>query len=362
MRRFTYTALPGRVVFAPGAARTHLAPEVERLGAERVLLLATERERERAEELAAPLGERVATRFSGVRPHVPVAVAERARAAAEAARADALLCVGGGSTIGTAKAIALVSRQPIVAVPTTYAGSEMTPVWGLTEGGRKTTGRDPRVQPRSVIYDPELTTSLPAAVTGPSAMNAMAHCVEALYAPGANPVTALMAEEGIRALARGVPVAVDRPDDLEGRTETLYGAYLAGAAFAVAGSALHHKICHVLGGAYDLPHAELHTVVLPQVAAFQEPAVPGAMARAARALGAAEGAGAGAALHDLATEIGAPTALRDIGMRAEDLDAAAGLVLENVPPDNPRPVTRDDIRRLLDDAFEGRRPAAPAAA
>src|SRR4051812_8185897 len=318
MRRFTHTALPGRVVFAAGAARTALAPDVERLGARRALLIATDRDRALVDELAAALGDRVVGRFSEVRPHVPLPTAERARAAARAADADALLAVGGGSAIGTAKAIALESGLPIVAVPTTYAGSEMTPVWGVTEARRKTTGTDPRVLPHLVVYDPELTLSLPASVTGPSAMNAMAHCVEAFYAPGANPVTGLMAEEGIRALARALPGAVARPDDLAHRTETLYGAYLAGAAFAGAGSALHHKVCHVLGGAFDLPHAELHTVVLPQVTAFLEPALPDVMARVARALGDRGRDGAAVGLHDLAAAIGAPTTLERIGMRRED--------------------------------------------
>ena len=322
---------------------------MERLGARRVLLIAAEPERELAEALTAAVP--VHATFAEVRQHVPEEIARRARAAADGA--DALLSVGGGSTTGTAKAVALETGLPIVAVPTTYAGSEMTPVWGLTAGARKTTGTDARVLPKVVVYDPELTVSLPPEITGPSAMNALAHCVEAFYAPGASPITSLMAEEGIRAIARGVPGAVERPDDLEARSETLYGAYLAGAAFAVAGSGLHHKTCHVLGGAYDLPHAPLHTVMLPQVAAFQTPALPEEMGRVARALGAAD---AGRALFDLARAIGAPTALRDIGLRAEDLDEAVRLVLEKVPEDNPRPVEEEDVRELLEAAFAGRRP------
>jgi alcohol dehydrogenase class IV len=229
----------------------------------------------------------------------------------------------------------------------------MTPVWGMTERRRKTTGTDGRVLPKLVVYDPELTFSLPAAITGPSAVNALAHSVEAFYAPGANPITGLIAEESIRAIAAGLPGAVARPDDVEARSLTLYGAYLAGAAFAVAGSGLHHKVCHVLGGAYDLPHADLHTVMLPQVVAFQQPALPEAMGRVARALGSGDAAGG---LHALALRIGAPTALRDIGMRAEDLDEAVGLVLEKVPQDNPRRVEEEDVRGLLEAAFEGREP------
>ena len=357
MKAFTYDALPGRVVFGAGASRGKLAEEVGRLDAERVLFVATEQERELAEDLASPLGERLAGLFTGVRPHVPVEVAERARAAAREVEADWLLSIGGGSTTGTAKAVALETELPIVAVPTTYAGSEMTPVYGLTSGQRKRTGKSPKVLPKVVIYDPELTFSLPDFITGPSAMNAMAHCVEAFYAPGANPITSLMAEEGIRALASGVPAAVSRPDDLEGRTRTLYGAYLAGAAFAAAGGGNHHKICHVLGGAYDLPHAETHTVILPQAVAFNEGAIPEVMQRVACALGAEEAA---AGLYDLARSIRAPTALKDIGMKEENLDEAVTLILEEAPRENPQPVDEARIRELLEDAYSGRRPGLVA--
>src|SRR3989441_6648884 len=215
VRTFTYDALPGRVIFGPAGSRQRLAEEVDRLGARRVLLIATERERELAEELWVPLGDRIVGVFIDIRPHVPVEVAEEARELVRRLKADCLLSIGGGSTTGTAKAIALAEPLPIVAVPTTYAGSEMTPVWGLTQGQRKTTGISRDVLPQVVVYDPELTFSLPGFITGPSAMNAMAHCVEAFYAPGANPITSLMAEEGIGALAHGVSVAVEKPEDLE---------------------------------------------------------------------------------------------------------------------------------------------------
>ena len=356
MKSFTYESLPGRVVFRVGASREKLVEEVVRLGAERVLLVVTEREKEFAEELAAPLGDRVVGVFTNVRPHVPVEVAKAARELTRRLSADCLLSVGGGSTTGTAKAIALEHPLPIVAVPTTYAGSEMTPIWGLTAAQRKTTGTSVDVLPKVVVYDPELTVSLPPFITGASAMNAMAHCVEAFYAPGANPITSLVAEEGIRALARGVPVAVTSPEDLEGRSETLYGAYLAGAALASAGAGIHHKICHVLGGAYDLPHAEMHTVVLPHAVAFNEPAIPEVMQRVAGALGEWGKNGAATGLYDLAERIGAPTALKDIGMKEEDLDEAVGLVLGAVPEDNARPVDEAGVRSILENAYAGRRP------
>ena len=377
MNSFVYEALPGRIVFGAGASREKLAGEADRLGARRVLLFATEREVSLAEELSGPLGDRIVGVFTGVRPHVPVEVAGAARELAGRLGADCLLSVGGGSTTGTAKAVALETGLPIVAVPTTYAGSEMTPVWGMTEARRKTTGSSPDVLPKVVVYDPELTFSLPPSITGPSAINALAHCVEAFYAPGANPITSLVAEEGVRALARGVPVAVGRPEDPDGRSETLYGAYLAGAAFAVAGSGLHHKICHVLGGAYDLSHADTHTVVLPHAVAFNEPAIPDVLGRVARALNEARDnppggtpggtpgggpgdGGAAAGIFDLVERIGAPTALKDIGMREEDLDEAVSLVLEKVPEDNPRPADEAGVRAILEGAYAGHRPATVA--
>ncbi len=358
MRLFTYEALPGRVVFGTGSSRSQLAPEIERLGALRILLIASARDQPLAEQLTLPFAAAVVGHFSAVRPHVPIEVAQQARALARELEADCLLTIGGGSAIGTAKAVALEQGQPIVAVPTTYAGSEMTPIYGLTTAQRKQTGRALAVLPRLVIYDPELTRSLPASISGPSAMNAMAHCVEALYAPGANPITSLIAEEGIRALAHGVPLAVAQPENMDGRSETLYGAYLAGAALAAAGTSLHHKICHSLGGAYNLPHAEMHTVVLPHAVAFLAPALPEAMGRIARALGAPEQGelAAATALYDLATTIGAPRGLKDLGLAEAQLSEAAALVYNQLPPDLPRTIDEPAIAALLAAAFWGRRP------
>ena len=321
MRAFSYQPPPGRVVFGAGASRARLAEELAELGARRVLLVAAPSERGLAEELAAPLRGLVAGTFDRVRPHVPAEVAEAAREAAHDARADWLLSVGGGSTTGVAKAVALELGLPIAAVPTTYAGSEMTPIYGITDGGRKRTGTSPAVVPRLVVYDPELTVTLPPAITAASAMNAMAHAIEALYGPGANPVTALVAEEAIRALAAGMPAAVDDPSDPDARDVTLWGAYLAASALAVAGVGLHHRICHVLGGAYDLPHAELHAILLPHVVALQERDLPEVMARVALALGAPR---ASPALLALAERVPGPHTLADLGLR--DVAEAADLI------------------------------------
>jgi len=361
--QFTYDALPGRVVFGAGSARARLAEELDALGAERIVLVAAQSELALALELAAPLGDRVVASFTGVRPHVPMEVAGAARAAAVQAHADTLVCVGGGSTTGTAKAIGLELPLPILAVPTTYAGSEMTPVWGLTEGRRKTTGRSPAVLPRVVIYDPELTLTLPAAVTGPSAMNAIAHCVEALYVPAANPVTSLLAQRGIGALAQGAAVSVERGDDIAGRSLTLFGAYLAGCAFAAVGGGLHHKICHILGGALDLPHAETHAVVLPHVVAFFAPAIPAALAEIDTALGGENPRDVAGALHDLGRRLRSPAGLRAVGMREQDLEPMIELVLAGAAEGrHPRPIDEPGVRAIVTGAFEGTRPQPAALA
>jgi maleylacetate reductase len=351
---FTYEALPVRVVFGPGSLE-QLREEVERLGVKRALVLSTHGQRHLAESAAERLGPLAVGIHDGAVMHVPVEVAEAARQEAARLQVDCCVAIGGGSTTGLAKAIALTSGLPFVAVPTTYAGSEMTPVWGMTEGGQKRTGRDRRVLAKTVLYDPLLTLSLPASVSGPSGMNAIAHCVEALYAPDGNPIVSLMAREGIRALAESLPLVVREPGDLEARSKALYGAWLAGTALSATSMSLHHKLCHVLGGRYNLPHAEVHTVILPHAAAYNVSAAPEAMRHIAAALLAEDAPGG---LFDLAESVGAKTALKDIGMRAEDLDEAADLSARD-PYANPAPVTREGIRRLLDDAYHGRRPGAP---
>lgn len=351
MRPFVYEALPGRVVFGPGEF-SHAADELDRLSAKRVLLIADRSGSSWADRLAEALGARLVARIDEVLAHVPIESAEAARGLARETRADTIVTLGGGSATGLGKAVALVLPIPILAIPTTYAGSEMTPIWGLTSGARKETGRDTRVQPRTVIYDPLLTLSLPASIAGPSGMNALAHCVEAVYADGANPVTTLIALEGVRVLSTALPRIVAAPDDHEARADALVGAYLAASSFAAAGSGIHHKICHVLGGAYDLPHAEMHTVVLPHSIAFMAPREPAAMARIGSSIGDIDVA---AAVSDLARRIGAPVDLASIGMPRDRLDEAARLVTEAVQG-QIADVDEPMMRRLLGDAFDGRRP------
>ncbi len=356
MRAFVYNSLPSRVVFGRGALEK-LGAEIERLGAKRALVLCTPEQRASAEDVARRLGARSAGVYDKAVMHVPIETAEAARAVAKDLNADCCVAVGGGSTIGLGKAIALTSALPILAIPTTFAGSEMTPIYGITAQGQKKTGRDVRVLPKTVIYDPQLTMTLPAKIAGPSGMNAIAHCVEALYAEDANPITSLMAEEGIRALARSLPKVVSDPTDLEARAEALYGAWLAGACLGNVGMAIHHKLCHTLGGSYNLPHAETHTVILPHAVRYNRDAAKDAMARISRALGGNEAADADPAdgLYDLARKIGAPLSLKDIGMKADALDAAARLATQN-PYYNPRPIEYAAIRQLLQNAWEGRRP------
>jgi alcohol dehydrogenase class IV len=195
---------------------------------------------------------------------------------------------------------------------------------------------------------------MPPMLSATSGMNSIAHCVEALYSKDANPIISMMAEEGIRALAAGLRLVMKDPANLDARSNALYGAWLGGVSLGAVGMALHHKLCHTLGGSFNLPHAETHTVVLPHATAYTASSAPHAMARIARALGAKSAA---QGLFDLAVSLGAPTSLADLGLKASDLDRAADLAVQN-PYYNPRPITREGVKALLQDAFEGRRPSA----
>jgi maleylacetate reductase len=350
---FTYQALPMRVVFGAGALRT-LPEEVAALGLSRVLVLCSPEQADTGRLVAAALGDRAAGVLAEARMHVPVEVAARARDLAVELGADGCVAVGGGSAVGLGKAVALEHGLPVIAVPTTYAGSEMTPVWGLTQDGEKRTGRDERVLPRSVVYDPELTLTLPAEMSATSGMNAIAHAVEGLYAPDATPIISLMAEEGARALAAALPRVVADGTDIDGRSEAQYGAWLCGAVLAATTMSLHHKLCHTLGGTLDLPHAATHTVVLPHALAYNAAAAPAAVAALSRALGTDDPA---RELWELAGRLGAPRSLRELGMAESDIPRIADLAVAN-PYANPRPVTRDGVVELLTCAWRGDPPRA----
>ena len=351
MRSFVYNALPTRVVFGVGSV-LQLAAEVVRLGKGRVLMITTPGRAAMAIRLAELLPDRVAGFFDKAVMHTPVEIANKARELASSVGADCCVAVGGGSTIGFGKAIALTSGLPVIAVPTTYSGSEMTTIWGLSADGAKQTGRDPKVLPKTVIYDPELTLDLPPAVSAASGMNAIAHCAEALYAHDGNPIISLMAEEGIRAMANALPVVVKSPKNVEARSDALYGAWLAGATISTTSVALHHKLCHVLGG-FGLPHAETHAIVLPHALRYNEEAAPQAMARICKAM---QTGNAAAGIYDLEKKLGLPMRLADIGMKEADLERAARIAAE-APYPNPRKVEYAPVLELLRDAYQGRRPS-----
>lgn len=345
---FAFSQPARRVRFGPGV-RGDTGSEIERLGCVRAAILSTPGKRGMAEALAADIGGAAAGIVPLARMHTPVAVTEEALGEVRRLGADCLVAIGGGSTIGLGKALALGTGLPQIVLPTTYAGSEATPVLGQTEGGRKTTLTDPRVQPQVILYDAELVRSLPVPITVASALNAMAHAAEGLYARDRNPVATLFAAEGLRAFRRALPAVCQDPHNLEARGETLYGAWLCGTVLGQVGMALHHKLCHVLGGSFDLPHAETHAVMLPHTIAFNAGAA-GALLDPLRAVfGESD---VGRALADFADGVGAPRALRDLGLKAADLDRAADLAME-ASYWNPRPLVRDEILRLLRLAWTG---------
>jgi alcohol dehydrogenase class IV len=350
MHTFTFDQPGYRVIFGVGTI-DQLPQEVERLGT-RALVVSTPAELPFAQDAARRLGDLAAGMFTDAVMHHPIEIIRAARDRAKQVNADCYVTIGGGTTTGTGKAIALETGMPVIAVPTTYAGSEMTPIYGLTEGGVKRTGRDRKVLPKAVIYDARLTVSLPPLVSATSGINAMAHCVEGLYAFDGNPIVTLMAAEGIRALARALPAVVKEPANLEARSDALYGAWLAGIVLGTASIGIHHKLCHTLGGTFNLPHADVHTVVLPYATAYNRDYAPEAMRLAAAALGAPDAA---QGIYDLNVRLGAPTSLKQIGMPADGLDRAAELATQNQYP-NPRPIEYAAIRELLENAFNGIRP------
>jgi len=350
VKPFTRHALPGTVVFGHGAL-AQLPEHVALLGAARPLLLAGATPALTA-QVEALLPDRAGT-WTDIRQHVPAELADQCHQHAADLGADLLVCVGGGSTTGLAKAVALRGGPRILAVATTYAGSEMTPVWGQSQGGVKRTGRDLRVLPATVLYDPELLTGLPASVVGPSGMNALAHCVEALYSAAAEPLSSLAAVEGARLLARHLPAAFSDAD-LSARGEVLWASCLAGHVFGTVGGSLHHAVCHLLGGRHDLPHAETHAIVLPHVVQLLLPAVREQLRPLADVLG-VQPEGLPAALWDIGAAVDTPTGLGAVGMPQADLPAAAQALLDKDPP-SPLPLTLSQTTRLLDDAFVGRRP------
>ncbi|WP_421982865.1 maleylacetate reductase [Roseibium sp.] len=350
-RAFTYRGSAAHIVFGAGK-RAETGVWVEKLGCGKALVLSTPHQANDAEKLAGDLGALAVGVFAKATMHTPVDVTDEAMELVKASGADSVVSLGGGSTTGLGKAIAYRTDLPQIVIPTTYAGSEVTPILGQTEGGRKTTVRGDSILPEVVIYDADLTTGLPLSMTITSGLNAMAHAAEALYAQDRNPVSSLMAAEGLAAFSEALPLLKADPADTEARSAALYGAWLCGTVLGTVGMALHHKICHTLGGSFDTPHAETHAIMLPHTVGFNAAAVPEQLQPIADLFGATPGAG----LFDFSTKIGAPLALRDLGLSEADLDRAADIATEN-PYWNPRPIDRASIRNLLQDAWEGSRPA-----
>lgn len=357
---FEYVAHPARVVFGSGTA-SRVGDEVRRLGGTRVLLLAGPSVAAAAEHLCSTLGPLLAARFDGAAMHTPVEVTEKALEVLQASEADCLVALGGGSTTGLSKALALRTDLPQIVLPTTYAGSEVTPVLGETSDGRKVTTSAASVLPETVIYDVGLSRGLPTGMTVTSSINALAHAVEALYSPQANPIIDGFALEAIALISRALPLVVQdavAPDVPDPRADLLRAAWLAGTCLGSVGMGLHHKLCHVLGGSFGLPHAQTHTVILPHAMAYNAAAAPRAMRRIAEALGVED---APSGLFDLIASVGGPASLRGLGLAEADLPHAARSAAAQSYP-NPRELTGEGIEALLRDAWHGRRPAAPRVA
>ncbi|WP_213780717.1 maleylacetate reductase [Caballeronia sp. dw_276] len=345
---FTYDALPARIVMGAGK-RKDVAAEVERLGCKCPLIVTTHEQAALGDDIARQFDVGSTTLFAAAAMHTPWDVTQRALEAAQSARADCVIAIGGGSSIGLSKAIALRTKLPQIVLPTTYAGSEVTPIIGETRDGQKHTQRTLEVLPEVVIYDIEFTLTLPVSLSVASGLNAIAHGVEALYAADANPVTSMMAEDGIAALAESLPNIVQSPDSIEARRLAQYGAWLCGTCLGTVGMGLHHKICHVLGGTFNLAHAQTHAVMIPHVVAYNAHAASDAMLRIARALNARH---AWTGLHELAVKLDAPRSLETLGMPESGIERAVELTMQNFYS-NPRAPDADALLHMLRQAWRG---------
>jgi maleylacetate reductase len=352
---FVYAAAPARVVFGQSRVR-ELGAELDRLGIARVMVACTPGGESRYRPIIDAIGGRCVRVFARAEQHCPEPIAEAALAEFAGSGADGVATIGGGSTIGLGKVIAARCKVPFVAIPTTLSGSEMTALYGMKVGQEKRTWTDAAAKARTVIYDPNLTVSLPKHETATTGMNCLAHCVEALYPAQPNPIARLIALEGIRVLGASLPGVVER-NDAESRAGALYAGFIGGLLVSMVGIGLHHKICHVLGGHFDVAHGDSNSVILSQVVGFNAPAMPAIAADIGEAL---SGNDPGAAIFDLAERIGAPTSLRQLGVPRSGLHAVAEEVVAR-GTHSPRPITVEALAHLLDQAWHGQRPtAAPA--
>ena len=356
MINFIQESLSPRIIFGPGRL-AQLRAEAECLGMKRLLVLSTPGRKQLAQQVAELLGELSVGIYAKSTLHVPGKVVSCLATHLGKLQIDGCVAVGGGSTIGLAKMASLKFNTPYLAIPTTFSGSEMTPIWGTTNNNIKTTGRDQIVLPRTVIYDPELSLSLPSRIAAASGMNAIAHCVEALYSDKHNPLASLLAREGIRILNATLTDLDSCQNQLEVRAAMLLGSYYAGMSLAASVMGIHHKICHVLGGSFNLSHSEVHAVILPYALAFNSRSIPEAVALIENALSCPKN-GAPQALFELNKQVGLPISLRALGMHPADLEKAAELIISGAYT-NPRPINYKNISALLESAFFGLRPSQP---
>jgi alcohol dehydrogenase class IV len=349
-KNFIYNASPSRVIFGRGTIQ-QLPSEISRQALKSPLLLTTPQQVAQAETLKTILNGAIAGIFTEATMHTPTNITEKALEYARSISADSIISIGGGSTIGLGKALSIRTGLPHICIPTTYAGSEMTPILGETADGVKKTRSDPKILPGTVIYDVDLTMTLPASMSATSGVNAIAHAVEALYAQNTNPVISLLALEGTKALASALPKIVAAPSDVEARTKALYGAWLCGLCLGSVGMSLHHKLCHTLGGSFNLPHAETHTIVLPHALAYNAPEISGVMKQLAEVLPGSDG-DAIKGLNVLLENLKVKRGLKEFGMKEEDVDKAADIAVSN-PYWNPRKVEKEGVRELIRRAWAG---------
>ncbi|KAK3681250.1 hypothetical protein B0T22DRAFT_523326 [Podospora appendiculata] len=352
MDNFEYVSAPHRVVFGRGTLQ-ELPSMLEKIKAKAVLVLCTPQQISTAEAVKAIIGDAGVSIFSEATMHTPTHITEKAMLAAKDKGVDGIVSVGGGSTVGLGKALSIRTGLPHLCIPTTYAGSEMTPILGETENGRKVTRRDPRILPTAVLYDVDLFKTLSVDMTVYSGINAIAHAVEALYATNKNPIIDLLACEGIRTLCSALPLLQADGNDPAARHQALYGAWLCGMCLGAVDMALHHKLCHTLGGMFNLPHAETHVVLLPHALAYNAsaPAAAGAMAKLAAALPDSAGDPV-RGINALYQRLGIRLSLQGLGMPETGVDEACDVAIAN-PYKNPRALEREGIRELIRRAWAG---------
>lgn len=346
-----YNVRPPRIVFGAGTIRG-IAAEVTRLGGRRALVVSTPGRQAMGQRIADHLGPMLAAILPEAISQVPIEMARQGRQRAREVDADCLVAIGGGASIGLAKAIALELALPIIDVPTTYSGSEVTGFCGITIDGVKRMHTSLNMLAATIIYDPELTLSLPIPTSASSAMNALAHCIDAIYVPTVDPIIALAAAEGARVVVNAIRNVVTNPHDIVARSQMLYGAYLSGAALT-GGFALQHGLAHTLGGSFGVAHGLSHAIILPHIAAYNARFAPAKMETLAMAMAVPD---VGNAIFELLIELCLPTSLAEVGIRPADVSDIARITVETDNGLNPGPVTMEAVSSIIEDALRGNRP------